>query len=255
MSILTYLNTGVTNLNKSVNVVLIAGILVLSVLLCLDKCGHDNGKDKANLALIAALQDSVRHFKDKEGNNVAQILAIQTESAKAFTKLSSSDSVVKDLQKTVSDYKSKLKAGSSVTNALIETVAELKGRKPEIKYLKGDTVVTGGVTYLFPTYKDSLNNKWVSLSAEMGKDTSVFHLTVQNKFSAIVGVDHKKPFVDLITENPYSTVKTLRTYQVSMPRPKRFGIGISIGGTYSYSTNKIIPYAGIGVNYNIINLW
>lgn len=239
----------------NLNPILVIGVVVLLVLLLLEKCGKDNRQDKQNLQLITALQDSVRYFKNKDSLNVATISVIQTASAKDFANLELKDKELKELQKVVNDYKKDLKEGSSVTNALLETVAELKGRKPEIKYMPGDTLWKDSVAYVYPTYTDSLSDAWVTVKAVMGKDTSVFNLKVTNKFSAVVGKDRKRgPFVDLITENPYTTVKSLRTYQVSLPRPKKFGIGFSTGVTYNFSTSKPAPYIGVGINYNLIRL-
>lgn len=242
-------------MQKSINLnpVLLVGFIILAVLLYLQKCSNANRADKENLQLVAALQDTLRHYKNKDSINVATISVIQTQSARDFYKLDLKDKQLKELQAVVEEYKKTLKAGSSVTNALIETVAILKAKKPEIIFQKGDTVWKDNIAYVYPTYKDTINNQWIKLKAKMGKDSSSFDLKVENKFSAIIGYKNRKPFVDLLTDNPYTTVKQLRVYQVSIPRPKRFGIGFSTGVTLDNNL-KLAPYVGVGVNYNLLRL-
>lgn len=235
------------------NFILAVGLGIMSTLFFFKQCSSNSRADKESLQLIQALQDTLKHYKNKDSINVASISVIQTQSARDFFNLQLKTKELQELQKVVEEYKKVMKAGSSVTNALIETVATLKGRKPEIKYLPGDTVKIGDVSYVYPTYKDTLHDEWITLDATMGKDTSTFKLKVVNKFSAVVGYKKKKPFVDLLTENPYTTVKSLRTYQVAIPKPKKLGIGFSTGVTLNTNL-KPTPYVGVGLNYNILRL-
>lgn len=238
--------------SKNLNVILLLGVIVLGLFLYLEKCQSKRSGDKDSIALVNALQDSVKHYKNKYDQSVATISVIQTESAKSFTRLKLMDDELKALQAVVKDYSGKLKAGNSVTNALIETVAKLNSR-PTTIIQAGDTLITDSLIYVYPTYLDTITNEWITLESKMNRDTAIHNLKVQNKFSAIVGLDKGKPFVDLITDNPYTTVKQLRTYQVKMPKPKKFGIGINV--SYGISDDfKPKPYIGLGVQYNILRL-
>lgn len=237
----------------NLNPYLVVGMLVMVILLWVQGCYNKRGDNKADKQLIEALNDSLRHYKDKDSNNVAVISVIQTARTKDFISLKIKDKEIAELQALVKDNKKQLKAGSVALTAAITTIAELKGRKPEIVYQKGDTVIKDGIKYLYPTYLDTLKNKWITLAARMSKDSSDFQLKVVNDFTAIVGYEKKKPFVELTTKNPYSITEKLRVYQVSIPKPKRFGIGFSTGVTLN-SDLKPAPYVGIGLNYTIIRL-
>jgi len=238
---------------KSINITLLLLVIILGlILLYLNKC-HDNKTDKREQeAFINALQDSIKHFKDKHDNNVATISVLQTSSAKTFAELDLMDEELKALQATVEDYRKQLKAGSSVTRALLETVTELRGR-PSMSVVKGDTLWKDSIAYVYPTFKDTINNKWLEYNSLMSKDTNITNIKIFNEFSAVVGIKKGKPFIDLITENPYSSVKSLRTFQVKIPKPKKWGIGPQAG--YGIG-NDFRPtfFVGVGVHYNILRL-
>jgi hypothetical protein len=239
--------------NSLQSFMIIVGV-VLAILLYLDKCsGTRNKVDELN-SVIAALNDSVRYYKNQDSNNVATIRTIQTEKTKTFLQLQTKDREVQELQATVKEYKSKLVAGSSVTNALLETLS--KTTSPTI-ITKTDTVRgNDSVVYLYPTYKDTAkakDKKWIDYTVIANKDSITLDLDIKNKFSVIVGEEKGKPFADVVTENPFTKVKTLRTYQVTVPKPKRIGIGPSFGYGFSDSFKRQF-FLGVSIHYDILRL-
>lgn len=218
----------------------------------LNRCNRDKQKEKDSIALVNALNDSLRYYINKDSENVATISVISTESTKAFTDLKVSNEEIRKLQETVKDYSKKLKAGSSVTRASIETA--ITSTNPT--NVLGDIKIEwkNDTAYVYPTYKDSIENKWISYKAVMNKDTSKVSIKITNDFSAIVGyTKNKVPFVDLVTENPYTVTKTLRTYQVKMPRVKKLGIGPN--ASYGFGSDfKQKVFLGVGLQYNLIRL-
>lgn len=230
-------------------VALYIAVIVLGIFLYMEKCNSTKYSDKTAIELANALQDSLRVLKNKDSSTTATISVLRTESAKNFLLLQSKDKEVIALQVTVKDYLSKLKAGNSVTNALLETLVNTQGTTV-IQY-KDTVIYNDKLTYIYPEYSDSLMNEWISYKGRMNKDSSFLNLKVYNSFSAVVGTYKKKPFVDLTLNNPYSAVRELRTYQVMLPKPKRFGFGLSTGGTLN-SKFQFTPYVGIGFNYNFI---
>lgn len=229
------------------HLILLAVIVVL-IVITIKSCQSKKDNEKEQIALISSLQDTVHFFKNKDSNNVARIEAIKTESSKTFLNLKSSDSEIIRLQSVVKDYKSKLSAGSSVTNiggnTKIDTTITHNSTGT-------DTIRKDSLVYIYPIYLDTIRNKWISYTSRIARDSSKIAITFTDSLSVIIGIDKKKPFVDIINYNPYSTTKTLRTYQVSLPPPKRFGLGFVVA--YGIGDNlKLGVFAGVGLTYNLI---
>ena len=80
-------------------------------------------------------------------------------------------------------------------------------------------------------------------------------MKVKNEYSLVVGLEPQgflglgvaKPFGEVTNKNPYSTVKTLKTYNVTYPKPKRFGVGPYIGIDVTGKAS-----GGLSVNYDLI---
>lgn len=237
---------------KSNLISFILGALVIVLMLknCSDASKHKDDS-RADKNLIAALNDSLTVIKHKDSTSTARISVIQTESAKTFLELQTKDNEVKELQAEVKHYKNKLDAGSSVTIGTIETKDTLKSHTPPA-IVKIDTVKgKDSLVYLYPTYKDSLDNGFTKVVGTMGKDSSEFAVGISNDFSAAIGYDKRKPFIEFNLKNPNSTVTKLRSYQVSVPKPKRWGVGPN----FSYGFNQDLKrnfYIGVGVHYDLI---
>lgn len=234
---------------KTLNILLVAA-LVLGVFLYFDSCRKRKQDNKDNISLVNALSDTLKIYKKKDSTNVATISVLETGSARDFLKIKSGDSEITELQKLVKEYSKKLSEGSSVTKAKVETVIEQS--KPTI-VVRRDTMWVDSVAYVYPTYRDTIKNKWIDYTAIMNKDSSNISFKVTNDFSVIVGKHKGKAFVDLNTDNPYSSTKSLRTYQVKMPREKRFGIGPNVSYGFDQDFKKKF-FIGVGIQYNLLRL-
>ena len=225
-------------------------IIIALLFFQIRSCNKLKEQEKENSNLVNAFNDSISHYVNKHNDDVATISVLQTSTANAFLAVKSKDEEIKELQAVVKDYKKKLKvAGSSVTNITGSTAISNTGTTT---VTPKDTVRVDSLVYIYPEYTDSLVNAWVEYKMKMNKDSSKLDIHFVNKYSAIIGYDKRKPFVDVINYSPYSKVEKLRTYQVRQPPPKRFGVGISAGVTYDFIHSKAIPYIGAGINYNLI---
>jgi hypothetical protein len=238
--------------NKAGTIVTYGAIIIaiISLILFFGKNCKKEVVDTTNL--VTALQDSVKYYKDKDSVNKAIIQIISTESVSNFTGLQVKDREIVKLQEEVKKYQDKLKAGSSVTTGLVETI--IKQKTPTvIVESKVDSTDTIGVAQITPIYISQDSTQWIQYKIVAAVDTTTFDLKVNNEFTAAVFYDSKlkKPYAEVTLLNPYSKVKSLRTYQVAIPKEKikRWGIGISGGGTY---IGKWRPYIGAGLNYNFI---
>lgn len=234
------------------NLILWVGLVVL-VLLLFRQCSSD-AKHKAALkekdALIEVLNDTIKYTRNRNGELTASIGVFRTARLNDFLSLQTKDKEITNLQNEVKAYKGRLKAGSSVTTASLVTDDTLDIHTPPA-IVKTDTVRKDSLVYLYPTYKDSADNGISKVVATMGKDSSSFAIRVSNDLSLVVGEDKGKPFVDFNVKNSKTTVTKLRSYQVSMPQPKRWGIGPQAG--YGLGQGfKTQVYIGIGFQYNLI---
>ena len=212
-----------------------------------------SNKNKAeDKSLIGSLNAELITWKDKDSLSHAKIQIIETEKTKDFLSLQSKDKDIIKLQKTVKQYEKQIKNQGSVTNFTSETKITTK-----------DSLVTDSVCGKCSFYFSN-SNPWFSVDASIyPTDTPnqlslSLDLKVKNEYSVIVGEEKQglfkkpKPFVEVLNHNPYSETESLRTYQVSTPKLKRWGVGPQIGfGLNSNFTTG--AYVGIGLHYSFFN--
>lgn len=201
--------------NKVATYLGIIGVILLIVLLFW-RLQQEINKNKESTNLIESLEDTIQIWKDKDGLNRSKISTLQTSRAKDFLEIKSKDATIKELQKLVKENKNKLTDGSSVTIIKGDTQFDtVYITKETIKNVIGDASII-----------DSVNNKWISSKFGFTKDSTIFSLKVRDDYSLIIGEEKQglfkpsKPFAEVISNNPYSIVDTLRTYQVNDTRPE-----------------------------------
>lgn len=228
-------------------IIIIALILIFAAFLLGRRAGNAQANREA-IQLITALSDTLKQTINKYGEAVATISVIKTDNAKIFTQLKSSDSSINALQKVVKDYQDKLKPGGSVTNFITQNKITT-GDSTTISKL--DSVLNGNKVIYYPTYTSAKKDQWIDYKIIANKDSIKFNLVMQNDYSVVIGRKSGQDFVDIINRSPYSTTKSVRTYQVQMPKPKRFGVGVHVG--YGLGTNfEFTPVISAGLNYNVI---
>jgi hypothetical protein len=208
-----------------------------------------------------ALGDSLTTWRDKEGAFKANITLLENQSADYFTKWNTADSTVVKLQALVTKYKKQLGKKGSAT--VITTDAEIDISEPTIVYR--DTTKPCDPVYqtdfeIMGTgkYKDT---RWVWGVVTATKDSTQvgmrFHeeidVVIGQEKTGFLGLGKPRPFAEVTLHNPFNKVSTLRSFNVTPPRPKRFGIG----PTLSYGVgSEFVPqvFVGIGITWGIIKL-
>lgn len=170
-----------------------------------------NRERKESLNLINALGDTIKIWKDKDGLNRSKISVLESYRTQDFLALQTKDKQILELQKRVKEYKDKLKEGSSVTIIKGETVYDtIYETKDSIKEILGEISII-----------DTVDNKWITSVFGFNKDSTIYSLKVRNNYTVVIGEEKqgflkpRKPFAEVINENPYSVTDTLRTYRVS----------------------------------------
>lgn len=210
---------------------LFVGILILNT------CKQKEKEEELN-SLISSLNDSVKTWKDKDSLSHAKISVLETSNIETFLQLKTKDSTISNLQKTVEKYKERLKKGGSVTQVGSETDINTDS---ETEVIPRDTIIKENEIYIYPEYKSYFNlDSWVYGDVTANKDTTTINLKILNEYDAIIGYEGSsffkrgKPFVEVISKNPYTELKSLRTYKVSTPPRKLWSIGPSL----SYGINQ-----------------
>jgi len=245
---------------KTVKKILIVILIIVAILAMWTGC-----EAKAKLAEVEtmnkALGDSLVTWRDKEGNFKANITLLEYQSADYFTKWNTADSTVIELQALVTKYKKQLGKKGSAT--IITTDAEID--VTEVTVVERDTAKPCD-----PVYKTTFEimgtgkfekTKWVWGEVTATKDSTQvgmrFHeeidVVLGQEKTGFLGLGKPRPFAEVTLHNPFNKVSTLRSFNVTPPKPKRFGIG----PTVSYGVGSgFVPqvFVGIGVNYSILRL-
>lgn len=240
--------------------IIIAG-LILAIILLSNKINNLYTKVGEQANDMAALTDTLRQHKDNEGRLVSTITSFRGQSAKDFIKIKTKDSTITELQKVVKINEKRIKNTGSAT-VFTSTTNVDTGAKTKITYSQKDQDSiqrakkdTGRrIAYIYPIYESDINwGKWGSFHTTSSKDSTHLKGFINNEYSVVVGEDNPPnlfhpfrkatPFSEVTNYNPYSTTKTLRTYQTSLPPPKTWGIGITGG------------YGGVRANTQIYTGW
>ena len=237
----------------------IVGIVLLIIFL-LRGCQAETKLAEAE-AFNKALGDSLVTWRDKEGAFKANITLLEYHSADYFTKWNTADSTVIKLQALVTKYKKELGKRGSAT--IITTDAEINISEPTVVYR--DTTKPCD-----PVYKTNFEimgsgkyekTKWIWGEVIATKDSTVVGMRFHEEIDVILGEEKtgflglgkRRPFAEVTLHNPFNKVSTLRSFNVTPPKPKRFGIGPTLSYGVGSEFNPQV-FIGIGVNWNIIKL-
>lgn len=226
-----------------------AGIIIILILAYFLFQARGQITEQNNLNI--ALADSVQTWKGKDGLNRAKISTLETSKTKEFLALATKDSSVIALQQEVKEMRRYLRNKGSVTNFSSDTTVDTSS-PTEV------TVDNSGN----PTYKSKFDlDGWVFGNSVATKDSTYLNLKVKNKYSLTLGVEPTgflglgkgKPFAQVKNENPYSETQELKTYQVTAPKPKRWGVGpVGAYGLNLGPVPQLGGFVGVGVQYSLI---
>jgi hypothetical protein len=233
-------------------------ILIIIILMLATCNGKLSNKIDEGILLLEASQDIMEKLIKKNGEQVASIKVLQTENVNTLLNLKTKEKDVLLLQGEVKKYQRKLQAGSSVTVIGTTTSLDITGKTGEI--IKYDTIIKDSFIYISPTFPVKYKDDWVNLNGSVDRFSFDFDtLSIKNDFTfALLYKKEKRkkvPYIEVTSKNPYTDVNYLKTYSVSIPPPKRLGLGIFIG--YGGYFDPVIlrggsaVIGGIGLNYTI----
>lgn len=242
-------------------------IIVILILLNLKSCQNTKNTINDYSQTINALSDTVTSYRTKDGMQVAKIQLIETEKLQQFLEIQSKDAEIIKLQEEVKKNKKRIGNSGSVT--VVTNTTEVQSS--DTTYITSkDTIIRNDTIFIYPEYSSLIkkglrkdSTYWATINVKSNKDSTSVGVSLNNSYVVVIGNERKKgfknlfkpkvPFVEVTNENPYTETKTLRSYQVKVPKSKKFGVGIHVGYGLILDKQPILrPYVGIGINYNII---
>ena len=235
-------------LNKTKDLIIAILVIILFFFMYMS---YSNAKSKvATLDLVETLNDEIVHWKDKDSLNYAKIRVIETDHAKDFLKIKSSDSTITALQESVEEFKKYIKNGGSVTN--ITNVTEVHNHAETIVSYDKDSL---------PVYSSTFNyDNWIAGTVKASSDTTELKLKYRSSYTVVIGEDkvnlfNRHRYAVIKDNNPYASKPYVRSYQTSLTRVKRFGIGPYVGvgvGVGVGASLKPQINIGVGLSFNLI---
>ena len=245
-------------------------IIVILILLNLKSCQNTKNTINDYSQTINALSDTVTSYRTKDGMQVAKIQLIETEKLQQFLEIQSKDAEIIKLQEEVKKNKKRIGNSGSVT--VVTNTTEIQSS--DTTYITSkDTIIRNDTVFIYPEYSSLIrkgirkdSSYWVIANIKANKDSTSIGISLSNSYTVLIGNEKRKgfknlfkpkvSFVEVTNENPYTETKTIRAYKVKAPKPKRLGIGVNIGYGLILDSKPIFkPYIGIGIQYNIIEIF
>lgn len=229
---------------------LILSLTIMMVFLLLHDCSSANKylnlQEKYDMN-ISALQDTVVHYKDENGLQAAKIGVLHSSNAAMIADIGIEKETVKLLKQEVLHYKNKV-----VTSTVFQTVTQFDTTftTDTMYYKEIDTVLH--VKESFPTYGVKFNDSWINIEGTVDKETTTLTIGMNNEYAVSVVKKKRKYEAIVKNSNPYCYTKDIAAYKLDMPKPKKFGIGVSVGYGLDLLTLRPSPYVGVGISYNLI---
>ena len=228
------------------NNIVIALLLILTLFLISQNFKNKNIIKEQQEVYLSTV-DTLKVFKNKNNEQIATIRTIQTE-LKKFLSLKTNDQEIVKLQNEVKEYKKQLKDKGSATVVSVITKIDTV----VVTNIVRDTIKKDTITF----FESKFKNKWIDYYVKSSLDSTNINIKIHNDYAVIIGEEgglfkKKVPIAIVENKNPYSETQQLRTYEVKIKKPSRFGIGPIVG----YGTGddfKFKAFIGIGFTYSII---
>jgi len=231
---------------KYISAFLIAVLLGTNYISC-----TRNDRATETLAMIEALQDTLRVVYDDLGRASASIASLSASSSKSFLNLSSKDSLILELQDLVRNTK-RVKAG------IVHTV-ETSVRDTGSTIIIRDTVLAQGVRWPVGGVKDDdyfsgMVRVWPEYSVwkVSFKDTILYNIKEIKR--GFLNLGQSRYEVTATNKNPYSTTTGLKSFLLTT-RKKRYNIGLQAGyGVLFNDKGAQLGWTiGVGINYSLLS--
>ena len=198
--------------------------------------------------LYESITDSLHTYKSKDSLNVAFIKVMETDRAKDFLEIKNLTGSNLKLQNLIESQGKDIK--NLRTALLVATETQYVDTTRDFYPIGGDTIIFSESVLI-----DSISNNWIKGKWGFKKGKSIFQIKTFDEFSIVIKDSKKGQYAEVTNNNPYSSTKDMRVFNVATPKQKKRGFGYSIGvaGHYGYFNRQfdVGPYIGIGINGNL----
>lgn len=174
---------------------------------------------KQEVQLFYDLQDTIKYYKNKDNSTSAQIKLLEADKKSLSKVLAANNKSLSDL----------LKSGSTQA-----TVFNTVTKFDTVTKIQVDTVSSK------PSFKDTTDNKWITLTLELRNDSLLKSITLRDSISVSFKrvsqgfLKKKKSVVEVTNHNPYVKVDNLRSFNVKEGNGKSlFWVGVGVGAAGS----------------------
>ena len=201
--------------------------------------------------------------KDSLGVERARVNTLEVDNVAAILSIAIKDDDINWLKHEVQRYSNMNEGSITIINSQSAFIDSMM-----TNVLPGDTLTINDTTYVFPVYEfenteigtvefseDTIT--WYKIKGRSSRTSTVVSVIFDNMASVIVIKPksklfkrHELPYAEIINYNPYSYTKATKTYRVTLPKDKKFGLAVQVG--YGITGTSLSPYIGIGLGYNII---
>lgn len=170
-----------------------------------------------------------------------------------------------DLIATKAMYEASMRDLKSLNNELYEDIKNMKISDPEtiIKYVGKIDNNTSDTSYIVRvdtvqrgfTKPFNFENKWRLLNGTVDYVPDSLKLSITQDivmfdYTVVVDDDNK---LYIKSSNPYVKYESMTGITMPKQKTKKFGIGPQVGYGYNFIDNRLSPYIGIGLHYNLIS--
>jgi hypothetical protein len=149
----------------------------------------------------------------------------------------------------------------------IKTLNELTKTNLTLKIVRDSVKHNGKIVTIHDTISKDVNcielpfsfadsSAYVNLWGEFSTEGAMsYGLQVPISLDVYTGIskETKKPFADILVDNPYVVIDKISSVKLDVPKVKRYGIGFQIGYGASLSNPiKMTPTISLGLSYNFI---
>jgi hypothetical protein len=227
--------------------------LLLGILIFMKQCNKQSDIVQTN-TIYEHIGDSTIHYKNKYNEQVSKVSLLQGSNEKLLLSIVSTNKTINWLQQEVDRYKGNIHNGGNVT---------VIGDNTTYTATTSTSVIISPVNNKdsLPTYKtESKDTTWIKYKITANKDSTNLQLKIKNQYTVIIGQEKislfkKTPIVFVTNKNPYTLITELKAFKVESKLRNHVGMGLQAGYGIGLFTYKPEPFIGIGIHYNILNLW
>lgn len=229
-------------MQKYFNIIISAACIILAFLLFKSCQKNEEGENFQSMYLSS--KDSLRNYIDKDGLHVSEINVLTGSMNNLKNLIAGTDSTLRRLQMVVNKNTQSATILLSATHNNGSSGTITTGR---------DTIIKDSITYIYPQYTTTWNEKWSKGKITANKDSIYRSFTTFNDFEMsqdwqkqkIKGKLFKRPILvsKIKNLNPNTETIDLKSFSKEAPKQRKlltFAVGVVAGSAATIYLNQKI---------------